>query len=357
MLKALVAALACICGCLTIAVPSVSARQVSQISFAAPWTGGAFTNDQTSQFSGCAASAKYLSGITMVVMITRAGGWSLAFGDDAWNLQPKQQIALAMTFDGQNPWSGMANTVNPHLASVTMATDSTLINAFRGAYQMQVQAEGRIFAFNLGGTSRLMVQLAQCVTTQLAIERGEPPPSFITTPATPPSAPGAPTTAAASNAQIELAATRIASNLLLQAKLSNARLLSPNETPVGLRGRGAVWTSDAGLGVVELIAAPPGKDAQQVASSLVSDDANSCKGEFASGRSSELVDDKVITKAFTGCKDSNGVRAFRYFVVPTPNGPFVVYGLAGNNVAPPSQDSPLSDTHFQAAALKAAYSP
>ena len=43
-----------------------------------------------------------------------------------------------------------------------------------------------------------------------------------------------------------------------------------------------------------------------------------CKGEFASGRSSELVDDKLFTKAFTGCQESTGAHTYRYFILQRP---------------------------------------
>jgi hypothetical protein len=240
-----------------------------------------------------------------------------------------------------------------------MADNSQLIAAFRGAYQMQVFAAGKAYLFNLDGTSRLMIQLYQCVQTQLAIERGEPPPNFTEAPARSASLPPVPAPQAdAPNARLELAAMRIASNLLLQARLPNARLLSSAETPAALRGRGVVWTSNAGVGAVELLSAQAAKDPQEVASSLINSDANTCKGDFASGRSSELVDNKVVTKARTACKDSTGSRGFRYFIVTGPGGEFVVYELGNNSVeqAPP-EDSPLADPVFEAAAVRAAVTP
>jgi hypothetical protein len=208
-----------------------------------------------------------------------------------------------------------------------------------------------------------MVELAQCVATQIALEKGEPPPRFAeTAPARPlnptTTAPISPAVTSPSSAALELAATRIASNLLLQAKLPNARLLSSAETPATLRGRGAAWVSDEGLGAVELVPGASGKEPNQVASDLIASDGAACKGDFASGRSSDLLDDKVITKAFTGCKDSSGTHAFRYFIVHAATGDFVVYALGDNGGATSSAtDSALSDGRFQAAAVKAAFSP
>ena len=45
-------------------------------------------------------------------------------------------------------------------------------------------------------------------------------------------------------------------------------------------------------------------------------DAKECKGKFASGRTSELVDSDVMFRGFSACEDSKGTRVSQYFVVP-----------------------------------------
>jgi hypothetical protein len=359
MQKVALVALAAQFWCLAIGSPAARAAEIAQLAFNGIWRGGAYTDDNTSQFSHCAAYVPYRSGITMFVAINRTFGWTLAFADPAWNLHANEQIPLSMTFDGGNPWSGSASVMNEHMVKVPMAENSALINAFRAAYLMKVEAAGQTFGFNLDGTSRLMVQLAQCVQTRLAVERGEPPPHFAEASPRPLNpAPTASKTVPDSGAALELAATRIATNLLLQADLPHARLMSASETPTTLRGRGAAWVSDAGLGAVEIVSATAGKDPNQVASGLVATDSAACKGDFASGRSSDLLDDKVITKAFTGCKDSTGAHAFRYFILQSATGDFIVYELTDSGGgASPAGSSPTSDARFQAAAVKAAFSP
>jgi hypothetical protein len=116
-----------------------------------------------------------------------------------------------------------------------MADNSALISAFRASYCMTVYASGQKFLFNLDGTSRHMMELVHCVQTELALEIGESPPSFASQPSVQPPRPSATTPAAPrADAELELAATRIASNLLLQAGLPNARLLSSAETPADI---------------------------------------------------------------------------------------------------------------------------
>jgi hypothetical protein len=44
--------------------------------------------------------------------------------------------------------------------------------------------------------------------------------------------------------------------------------------------------------------------------------AEECKGKFASGRVSELVDSEVVFRGFYSCEDSDGARTVQLFVVP-----------------------------------------
>ena len=64
------------------------------------WKGGAFTNDQTGEFSHCGATAIYQSGIIFVVMIDGTPSWSLGFAHDKWSLSGGQAFPIALTFDG-----------------------------------------------------------------------------------------------------------------------------------------------------------------------------------------------------------------------------------------------------------------
>jgi hypothetical protein len=337
------------------------------VHFSGSWQGGAFSNNDTNKFAYCIAFANYRSGINMFVAVDRDFGWGLMFQNMAWNMNPGSKIPLIARFDGSGPWTGDAVVVNSHLARIPMAPNSTLIRLFRGARQMTVDAAGQTFFFNLDGTSRLLVELAQCVTTALAVERGEPPPSFAAAPPPQPKPinPTAPAPVAstapgiARNVQLEteMAATRIASNLLLQAKFPNARLLSEDQAPAGLKGRGAVWASDIGIGAVELLPSTVAKDAQKVASSMVADDSSTCKGDFVSGRSSDLVDNRIVVKASSLCRDSTGDHSYHYFILQSEVGEFIVYVLAGTSDADNApSNGKLSDADFQTVAVKAAFS-
>jgi hypothetical protein len=59
-------------------------------------------------------------------------------------------------------------------------------------------------------------------------------------------------------------------------------------------------------------------------------DAKACKGKFASGRMSELVDNDVVFRGFASCDDSDGSRVAQYFIVPRPKGGFVMFSVQSN---------------------------
>src|SRR4051794_22461019 len=52
----------------------------------AGWTGGAFTDDNTGEFSNCIATANYKSGITFGVLVSKTLNWVLAFTHQSWTL-------------------------------------------------------------------------------------------------------------------------------------------------------------------------------------------------------------------------------------------------------------------------------
>jgi hypothetical protein len=58
------------------------------------WNGGAYTNDQTGEFSHCAAGTVYQSGIYFVVSININSDWSLGFVHEKWNLTTGQAFPI-----------------------------------------------------------------------------------------------------------------------------------------------------------------------------------------------------------------------------------------------------------------------
>ena len=249
------------------------------------WSGGAYTNDQTGAFSHCAALVPYNSGIVMLATVNRSFHWSLGFADPRWALTPKAQIPIELHFDGGPAFSVVGSVLAPTVVEVPMPDNSRLINTFRYSSQMSAQAQGQWFLFNLTGTSRIMVLLADCVRTELALGSGRPPSS--------PLGPPQPSVAQNSSQETLLEETQLATNFLLAAQLPRAKLLPRSDIPVQLTSYGAVWKADDAIGAVKIYPPQAGLTGLNLASQVIASDAQGCKGKFASARYSELVDNDV----------------------------------------------------------------
>jgi len=286
------------------------------------WSGGAYTNDQTGVFTHCGAYVPYVNGIAMFAVVNRLFGWSLAFSHPQWALTPNTQIPIEMHFDGGPAFNVVGLVLNPTLVQVPMPDNSKLINTFRSSLQMVARAQGQFFLFDLKGTSRILVELVNCVRTALALEAGQP---SGRQPAAVPPQPAAPLQNPAPSQEAQLEEIQLATNFLLASRLPNARVLSRPETPIELSSFGAAWKADDAVGGVKIFPPRPDLNGLTIASDLIGGDAKACKGKFASARSSELVNSDVVFRAATSCVESGNERSAEYFIAPRPSGGFVAF--------------------------------
>ena len=300
------------------------------------WKGGAYTNDQTGEFSHCAAGAGYDSGIYFMVTIDQGAGWSLGLHHPKWNLANNQVFQIALTFDGQRPFNVQGSAISENLIRVPMPTDSTLIAQFRKAKAMTAFTQGQLFQFKLDQTALLLPTLVNCVAVmkqQGVANAGD----FSVKPAPKAAAPAVaaggslkPGSPQNLSSDMQIEAIELASNFILKTTLRNPRVLSRAETPVAFASTGAAWRSDEAVGFVRIVPPKEGIKGLDVASAVVAMDARDCKGKFASGRTSELVDSDVVFRGFSSCDDSDGARVSQYFIVARKKGGFVLFSVASN---------------------------
>jgi hypothetical protein len=304
------------------------------------WKGGAYTNDQTGAFSHCAAGAGYDSGIYFMVTVDQGAGWSLGFLNPKWSLTNNQAFQIALTFDGQRPFYVQGVAISDSLVRVPMPTDSALIAQFRKAKAMTAFTQGQLFQFNLDQTALLLPALANCVAVvkQQGIANAADfsvklAPKAADAAAVPPVAAGGslrPDSPQNLSSEMQIEAIELASNFILKTALHNPRVLSRAETPIAVASSGAAWRSDEAVGFVRIVPPKEGIKGLDVASAVVAVDARDCKGKFASGRTSELVDSDVVFRGFSSCEDSVGARLSQYFIVSRKRGGFVLFSVVSN---------------------------
>jgi hypothetical protein len=296
--------------------------------------GGAFTNDQSGEFSHCVAGASYDSGIYFMVMVDQGGGWSLGFQHPKWSFSNNQAFPIALTFDGQSPFYVQGVAVGQNLVRVPMPTNSALIGQFRKAKAMTAFTQGQLLQFKLDQTAALLPALVTCVET--VKHRGiASAGDFSVKPAARPAASPVggglrPDPPQNTSPEMQIEAIELASNFILKTTLHNPRVLSRAETPIAVAAQGAAWQSDEALGFVRIVPPMDGVKGLDVASAVVATDAKDCKGKFASGRTSELVDSDVVFRGFSSCEDSAGARLSQYFIVSRKRGGFVLFSVVSN---------------------------
>jgi hypothetical protein len=328
------------------------------------WTGGAWTNDATGAFTHCAAGTQYLSGIYFMVALDASGGWGLGFIHQSWQLQPNEAFPIDLTFDGQAQFHVFGAAVTNNFVRVPMPVNSALMAQFRKSAMMTAFAKGQLFQFKLDSTSQLLPALANCVASVKAnglahagdfSVRAAPKTATAPAPAVggslkvdsgPPTSP-----------DLQIEAIEIASNFILKTALHSPKVLSRAETPVELVAAGAAWRSDEATGFVRIV--PPQNNVKglDVAAAVVGNDAKDCKGKFASGRMSELVDSDVIFRGFASCEDSEGARVAQYFIVPRDKGGFVMFSVVANTKVEQAREITKDErlTDFRKAAWTAAH--
>lgn len=291
------------------------------------WDVAAYTDDQSGVFSHCAAGAEYGSGIIFVVSVNSSLNWTLGFQHSSWQLQPGEAIPIELVFDHRATFTVFGEVVDPAFVRVQMPSDSALIKQFRWARVMRAFAKGQLYAFNLTNTSKLLPLLVNCSIANKG--KTESAWGLNSNPDV-----GTTSTAATSpvSQDLQIEAIGLATNFMLQAGLQNPKVLCRTETPADLASFGAAWTSDEARGAVMVLEAEAGVKGLDLATTVANASSDACKGKFAAGRESKLIDSEVVFRGFSTCDDSDGLRSSQYFVVPRQRGGFVVFAVFTDGV-------------------------
>jgi hypothetical protein len=293
------------------------------------WEGGAYTNDETGAFTHCAAMASYKSGIFFLVSVNTVGSWTLGFTHPTWQLVKGEAVPIGLTFDNRSQFNLHGTVLGTSTVVVPMPIDSELIRRFRKARIMSAVAKGQLFQFKLESTADLLPALVSCVksgqTGQAASINIPVRPAATPAPAAVGPRANPPETSASVDVQME--AIGLATNFILKSGLHNPKVLSRGETPAEFTSYAAVWRSEEAVGAVRIIPPQPNMKGLDVAATVAASEAKECKGNFASGRVSELVDSDVVFRGFSTCEDSAGPRIAQYFIVPRKRGGFVMFSV------------------------------
>jgi hypothetical protein len=186
------------------------------------WSGGAYTNDATGQFSHCAVNAPYKNGTRLLTSVTRDFQWLLGIAHPDWNLREGATVPLRLVFDRGTSLSVTAMVRSPKLITISMPADSALIRAFRQGHYMEVYAGEKRITFALTSTSEMLPVLVNCVRNSTNV-RGP------VTPSKPAAPPVDPNVLAEKKATIEKARALIQGKMLSCIGREGASMLLTDE--------------------------------------------------------------------------------------------------------------------------------
>ena len=134
------------------------------------WTGGAYTDDRTGDFTHCSAGVAYDSGINMFILVTGDHRWWLGFINPRWSFVPNAKMPVELRFD-EGPRLAMTATVPSRLiVLVPLPSDPRVIDRLGRSAELVLVAEGRSFFFQLSGTPVVTAELKTCVQKSLALQ-------------------------------------------------------------------------------------------------------------------------------------------------------------------------------------------
>lgn len=172
-LRSLLVAIFALC----MSLSSAHAEMMSKYTFPGVWAGGAYADDATNRFSHCAAAAEYESGVTLLVSITADYRWVIGLVNADWRLSVREAV-ISYRFDDMIWRQGTANVDSPAFLAMEMPDDGLVLDLFRRSRTMDISFLGADYHFDLSGTSKLAIALAECV---IANANAPPPATSVAT--------------------------------------------------------------------------------------------------------------------------------------------------------------------------------
>ena len=125
------------------------------------WKGGAFS-DNAGNFSHCAASTTFGSGVTLVVGQNVRNGWLLGFASPNFHLNKGGTVPIDVMFDGQEQAKLFATANSEFMATAILPPN--VARSFQKASLMVAVSGRTTLQFNLVSTAPLIAMLGDCVS-------------------------------------------------------------------------------------------------------------------------------------------------------------------------------------------------
>lgn len=146
-------------GAVGLCLLSTSAAAAGQFTSGA-WKGQAYFRD--GQFSHCAMSARYRSGVTMLFSITRSYNLNMGFAEASWNLPLGRNFQVTYRVDRMAAVEAPGRVINARQFVIDLPDRHRIFDQFRRGRRLHMQIPGKIFAMSLTGTRKALNRLLAC---------------------------------------------------------------------------------------------------------------------------------------------------------------------------------------------------
>jgi hypothetical protein len=303
------------------------------------WDLSSHRSATTGQFTHCAASARYNSGVSLLYSVNHRFDWNMGFASNSWNLQTGTQVPIVYAIDALPPRAATAIAVNNHHVVVPLPDDPRLFQQMRAGLRMTVTGAGQTLTFNLTRTSVVLATLLACAndsgrSVQVQVPSSPPPQAVPVGPQVATSPRG--TTGVTADMRIE--ATQFVANLLSQANMRGFRILTRTELQSDqlssfIRTSDVVWQGEGSFGTLHIRPNHDVRELDGLAADVIAWDARVCAGEFITGRTSD-PEMTNVRRLHTFCRTPDGaLETISYLLIPMPGR--LVYQLS--TVAPLSR--------------------
>ncbi len=318
------------------ATGSTEAAQMTSIEIG-NWKGGAYSNNETGEFSHCAASAKYRNGQTLLLSISRDKTWSVGFANDGWNLDPGSKHPVRLKVDDGHTYSGTASARTRYLVQVMLPRSKRLFEQFRNGLNFHIKTRNGEINFALTDVDRLLGILVRCArhhrqaSTNLFSSNRRSADPFGSSSGRQSSAVNrtaeSPTRR---TAQTRTEAFTAVSFMLSKAKIRASYLTGPKHEKL-LARNDVAWSMDGTIGALRVIT-QASITMQQARERIARSDESRCAGRFVSNSISpadaRFVDFLTACNRIEGAGDRPGMAVY-YAMLPRREGGYYLMSVIG----------------------------
>ncbi len=320
------------------------------------WTVGAYTNNTTNRFSHCAASGRYKNGLTLIFSVNESLEWGISFLNPEWNIREGREIDIDFKIDNGRVNYARARAVNSKQIVAKLPDSAELFNQFRYGSRLVVSInDGRPVPFNLSDTNPMLTEVLRCAQRykgyvdrgggglnqgsrdlgsrderlsripddrdDLRGERKQPQQQQ-------PQQTTSQQAAVGPTAESRAEAMEIATNILRRANF-DIPVQKPEQLSEELRNKfDAVWRGEGMLGTLRILDGARATTLDKVRGGLISSDAVTCKGKFASG-ALPAMSGSQSQSIFTSCEGQSNWSVY-YIAIPRKQGGIYLIGISGS---------------------------